>query len=60
MTPTSRSAGSARSCLDAYKTLGATRKTSGSPTPTEIERLADMYSKERNELSPKERVKLGS
>jgi hypothetical protein len=52
--------GIGKKLLDAYKRLGATRKTSGSPTPAEIEQLADMYSKERNELSPKERVKLGS
>lgn len=52
--------GIGKKLLAAYKTLGGTSKTSGSLTLTQIERLADMYSKERNELSPKERVKLGS
>ena len=52
--------GLGKNLLDAYKKLGGTGKTGGSLTPAQIERLADTYSKERNELSPKERVKLGS
>ena len=46
--------------LAAYKKLGGAEAFGGSLTPAQIQQLADEYSKERNELSPKERVKLGS
>ncbi len=46
--------------LAAYKTLGAAKTFGGSLTPSEVQQLADRYSKERDELSPKERVKLGT
>ncbi len=46
--------------LDAYKTLGGEKAFGDSLTEARIQQLAAEYSKERNELSPKERVKLGS
>jgi hypothetical protein len=46
--------------LAAYKTLGASKTFGSSLTEAELNRLAASYSEERNLLSPKERVKLGS
>ncbi len=46
--------------LAAYKKLNGERTFGGSLTASQIQQLADRYSKERNELSPKEQVKLGS
>jgi len=46
--------------LAAYKRLGEARTFGDSLTPSEIQQLAAEYSKERDELSPKERVRLGS
>jgi hypothetical protein len=45
---------------DAYKTLGGQKTFGASLSEARIEQLAGEYSKERNDLSPKERVKLGS
>ncbi|HTY98114.1 MAG TPA: hypothetical protein VMB91_13800 [Solirubrobacteraceae bacterium] len=45
---------------DAFKKLGGEGKIGGSLSPAELQRLAETYSQERNDLSPKERVKLGS
>ena len=46
--------------LAAYKKLGGEKTFGASMTTSQIQQLADQYSKERNELSPKEQVKLGS
>ena len=46
--------------LAAYKKLGDQKTFGGSLTTSQIQQLAARYSKERNELSPKEQVKLGS
>jgi len=45
---------------DGYKTLGGAKTFGGSLTPSQLRQLVDTYSKERDELSPKEQVKLGS
>ncbi|HET7297064.1 MAG TPA: hypothetical protein VFI66_07960 [Gemmatimonadales bacterium] len=46
--------------LAAYNTLGASKTFGSSLTEAELNGLASSYSEERNRLSPKERVKLGS
>ena len=46
--------------LAAYKKLGGAKSFGSSLTPSQLQQLADRYSKERNELSPKEQVKLGT
>ncbi len=46
--------------LAAYKKLGGEKTFGASLTTAQLQQLADQYSKERNELSPKEQVKLGS
>ena len=46
--------------LTAYKKLGGEKTFGPSLTASQIQQLADRYSKERGELSPKEQVKLGS
>ena len=46
--------------LAGYKTLGGAKTFGGSLTPSRIQQLADAYSAERIQLSPKERVKLGT
>jgi hypothetical protein len=46
--------------LAAYKKLGGAKTFGSSLTASRIQQLADRYSKERNELSPKEQVKLGT
>lgn len=46
--------------LAAYKKLGGEKSFGASLTASQIRQLADRYSKERDELSPKEQVKLGS
>ncbi len=46
--------------LAAYKKLGGEKTFGGSLTTSQLQQLAARYSTERNELSPKEQVKLGS
>ncbi len=46
--------------LAAYEKLGSQKTFGGSLTTSQIQQLAARYSKERDELSPKEQVKLGS
>jgi hypothetical protein len=52
--------GIGKKLLAAYKTLGEAKAFGDSLTPSQIQQLAAEYSMERTELSPKERVKLGS
>jgi len=46
--------------LAAYKKLGGEETFGSSLTQSQIQQLAERYSQGRNELSPKEQVKLGS
>ena len=46
--------------LAAYKKLGGEKTFGGSLTTLQVQQLADRLSEERDELSPKEQVKLGS